>query len=64
MDSNYTIIQQGDTVQNYILEVACDSRTDVTNLPTNWASGSTCIVIEDSSVWMLGNDKIWHELDA
>lgn len=25
-------------------------------------AGSTCIVLEDSSVWMLGNDDIWHEL--
>ncbi len=25
-------------------------------------AGSSCIVLEDSSVWMLGNDNIWHEI--
>lgn len=58
---NYTIIQQGDTVQTYIMEVMCDNRTDVESLPTNWSAGSSCLVIEDSSLWMLGNDKKWHE---
>ena len=25
-------------------------------------SGSTCFVIENSSVWMLGNDDVWREI--
>ena len=25
-------------------------------------AGSTCFCIEDSSVWMLGNDDVWHEI--
>ena len=25
-------------------------------------AGSTCFVIENSSVYMLGNDDIWHEI--
>ncbi len=58
----YTVIQQGDTVQSYVLEVMCDTRQDLANLPTDWAAGSNCIVLEDSSVHMLGNDGIWHEL--
>ena len=62
-DDNYTIIQQGDTVQTYILEIMCDARQDVETLPTHWASGSSCLVIEDSSVWVLGIDKEWHELE-
>ena len=31
-------------------------------LPTNCSAGSTCIVIENSSVWMLGTDKEWHKI--
>lgn len=60
---NYTIIQQGDTVQSYIGEFACDKREYVAEIPVEkWAAGSSCFVIEDSSVWMLGVDKEWHEL--
>lgn len=58
----YSIKQQGDTVQTYVIEAVADTRADIANLPTTWAVGSTCLVIEDSSVWILGNDLIWHEL--
>lgn len=58
----YTIVQQGDTVESYIIECVCDTRQDIDTLPNNWKSGSSCIVIEDSSVWMLNNQKIWTEL--
>lgn len=58
----YSIKQQGDTVQSYVIEAVADTRADIASLPTTWAVGSTCLVIEDSSVWILGNDLIWHEL--
>lgn len=58
----YSIKQQGDTVQTYVNEAVADTRADIASLPTTWAVGSTCLVIEDSSVWILGNDLIWHEL--
>lgn len=58
----YSIIQQGDTVDTYIMEVMVDNKSDVATLPVNWQSGSSCIVLEDTSVWMLGNDKVWHEI--
>lgn len=58
----YKITRQGNTEQTYVIEAVCDNLTDITTLPTNWEVGSTCIVIEDSSVWMLGNDKNWHKL--
>ena len=25
-------------------------------------AGSSCFCIENSSVWMLGNDDVWHEI--
>jgi len=60
----YTIIQQGDTVQYNIYATECDTLEDLASLPSTdkWSAGSTCIVLEDSSVWMLGNDGIWHEI--
>ena len=58
----YSIIQQGDTVDTYIMEVMVDSKADIDTLPVDWKSGSSCLVLEDSSVWMLGNDKVWHEI--
>lgn len=58
----YKITRQGNTEQTYVIEAVCDNLTDITTLPINWEVGSTCIVIEDSSVWMLGNDKNWHKL--
>ena len=62
MASSYTIIQQGDTVQYNKYDCVCDALEDKDNLPTDWLPGSVCIVLEDSSVWMLGNDRVWHEL--
>lgn len=58
----YNIKQQGDTVQNGIMEFVADTRADINSIPTKWGMGSTCLVIEDSSVWILGSDKKWHEL--
>ena len=59
----YNIKQQGDTVQNGIIEYVADTRDDIKTLPANLGQqGSTCLVIEDSSVWILDSDKVWHEL--
>lgn len=44
------------------VEITADLRSDITVVPTYYGVGSTCFVIEDSSVWMLGNDAVWHEL--
>lgn len=45
------------------VEGIADKRTDVETIPTHYGAGSTCFVIEDSSVYMLGNDAKWHELN-
>ena len=62
MASKYTVIQQADTVQYNKYDCIVDLLEDLDILPTEWSPGSTCIVLEDSSVWMLGNDRVWHEL--
>ena len=53
----YNIIRQGDTDQNNILQYCCDTRGDLAKLPTGDGAGSTCIVIEDSSVHMLDSEE-------
>ena len=62
---SYSVIQQGDTVQYGVYEVVCDSLEDINTLPTEWASGSSAIVVEgegQTSVFMLGVDKVWRQI--
>jgi hypothetical protein len=58
----YKIIKNGDTTSSSVTELVADHVSDVDILPTNVGAGSSCIVIENSSVWMLGNDGKWHQL--
>lgn len=57
----YNYMAQGGDVSYNIVEFSADSRSDVDTLP-KCAAGSTCIVIEDSSVWMINSEGIWIEL--
>lgn len=58
----YNIIRQGDTDQYDLMSYMCDNLTDIETLPTDCGAGSTCIVIENSSVWMLGSEGKWKEI--
>lgn len=58
----YNYIAQGENISYNVVELAADFRNDVDTLPTNYAPGSTCLVIEDGSVWMLNSKKEWVEL--
>ena len=40
----------------------CDKIADIETLPTGDGAGSTCIVIEDSSVHMLDSKGQWKEI--
>lgn len=42
------------------VEIVADTLEDKDKLGTNYGVGSYCLVIEDSSLWMLGNDTKWH----
>lgn len=50
-------------LQAGVVEIIVDTRNDIEEIPTHYGVGSVCFVIEDSSVWMLGNDAKWHELE-
>lgn len=58
----YKIRQNANTVAPDVVEITADYRTDLEILPTDFGVGSATIVLEDGSVWMLGNDKKWHEI--
>lgn len=58
----YKVIKNGDNTSSAVAELVADTTSDITDLPTDLGAGSSCIVIENSSVWMLGNDKEWHQL--
>lgn len=58
----YSYISQGEDIAYNLIQLCADTREDIDDLPTNVAVGSTCIIIEDSSVWMLNNKRKWEEL--
>lgn len=69
---------RGTPISTRLKQFVCDTVADVANLPTNTKKGtssegqkfeeetvdigSTCLVLEDSSVWMLSPNGTWVEL--
>lgn len=58
----YSSIKQGSKDAPYIAELVVNSEADIDTIPTHYAPGSTCIVIESSNVYMLNLDKEWKLL--
>lgn len=60
----YTKLNQSGITTTHLTEFAVDRRADIAQLPTfpDIPKGSDCIVLEDSSVFMLGVDNTWHEI--
>ena len=58
----FKIYKSGDMTMAYVVELVADTLEDKDNLPTTFAPGSTCLVQEDSSVWMLSPSRHWEEL--
>ena len=56
------IYKNGDNTQSAVVEIVVDTVAEVEELETKYSPGSACIVLENSSVYMLGTDKTWHEL--
>lgn len=62
---SYTITKQSGITNGYIASYQVDTRDDVNTLPLSPDAkpGSDCIVIEDSSIWLLNTDGTeWKEL--
>jgi hypothetical protein len=58
----FNTIKQSDRTTAYVTEYVADTEADVANLPTTVTPGSTCIVIETGSVYMLNNSKEWKQI--
>ena len=59
----YKITKQADRTTPYVVEIVVDNVADVWQIKTDtYAPGSTIIVLENSSVYMLSNKKEWKEL--
>ena len=58
----YKVTKNADTTQSSVVEIVADTLEDLNEVPTTYGVGSDCIVLENSSVWMLGNDQTWHQL--
>lgn len=59
----YNIIRSNDNTAPYVTEFVVDTESDVLDLPTKTvAPGSTCIVAENSSVYILSPQRIWVKL--
>lgn len=58
-----TITTSGKTMA-YVMEFVVDNLSDIDTLPIypDCAPGSSCLVLENSSVWMLGTDNIWKQV--
>jgi hypothetical protein len=57
-----TLISNRDTVSYGVNSYVADTDADVTNLPTDAAPGSTCIVASPISVYILNTKKEWIKL--
>lgn len=57
-----SILKENEHYSKPTQEIICDTEADIVNLPTEIAAGSTAFVIENSSVYMLNNSKIWVKI--
>jgi hypothetical protein len=58
----FKVTVNGNNIQSSVCEIIADTDADIADLPTDVGVGSDCIVLESSSVYMLGSDHVWHEL--
>jgi len=65
---SYRLTQQGDDVTYNVRSCVVNSESDIATLPTDWESGSSALVIETSTVFMLSvpdditGEKHWVEI--
>lgn len=58
----YNITKQADHTTAYVVELVADSEDDIQSLPTYYEPGSSCLVINPASVYILSNEKVWVKL--
>ena len=58
----YILSENGNKPTYGKVSYTADTVADVANLPTTDKPGSTCLVISNSSVYILNTQKVWVEL--
>ena len=59
----YYVIRSADKSAPYVTELVADTDADVKDIQVDlYEPGTTCIVIENSSVYMLNTQKEWKLL--
>ena len=56
------VYKNGVNIQPGVVEIIADERTDIDTLSTDHAPGSSCLVVEDKSTWVLAPEGHWIEL--
>jgi len=56
------LYKNGDNTSSSVVELVADTVADIDSLETSYCPGSTCLVTENSSVYMLSPDGVWREL--
>jgi hypothetical protein len=49
----HAIYKNSDQTAYSVVEIVANFLSDIPGLPTDYAPGSTCLVVEDGSVWIL-----------
>lgn len=58
----YKVYKNGDNTQSAVVSVVVDDYEGLAELPNTFGIGSDCLNLKDSSVWILGNDRVWHQI--
>lgn len=58
----FTRIDENGAAKYGVVSLAVDTPAEMATLPTDFAAGSTVIVISTSSVYMLNSGKEWVEI--
>ncbi len=59
----HKVYRNGDNTLAKVVEIVADTDQDIEDLPKKEiAPGSTCLIIANSNVYMLGSDLEWHLL--
>lgn len=61
--ANFSYMSQSGQIQYNLVELVVDTEAEVLDLPTNVAPGSSCLILENSKVYMFNNAGFWKELE-
>lgn len=60
-----SMYKQNDNISAYVSEFVCDTEDDIKDLPTERNKvypGSTCLVAENSEVYILNASRVWVKI--